>query len=44
VPAASTAVADVVDAFNRGLGQVAHDVAGWTLVSGEQHQRMGHKR
>ncbi len=44
VPAASTAVADVVDAFNRGLGQVAHDVAGWTLVSGDQHQRMGHKR
>jgi len=44
VPAASTAVPDVVDAFNRGLGQVAHDVAGWTLVSGEQHQRMGHKR
>jgi cholesterol transport system auxiliary component len=44
VPAASTAVADVVDAFNRGLGQVAHDVAGWTLVSGEQHQRMAHKK
>ena len=44
VPAASTAVADVVDAFNRGLGQVAHDVAGWTLVSGDQHQRMGHKQ
>lgn len=44
VPANSTAVADVVDAFNRGLGQVAHDVAGWTLVSGDQHQRMGHKK
>lgn len=44
VPAASTAVPDVVDAFNRGLGQVAHDVAGWTLVTGDQHQRMGHKR
>jgi len=44
VPAASTAVSDVVDAFNRGLGQVAHDVAGWTLVSGELHQRVGHKR
>jgi cholesterol transport system auxiliary component len=44
VPASSTAVADVVDAFNRGLGQVAHDVAGWTLVSGDQHQRTGHKR
>ena len=44
VPAASTAVPDVVDAFNRGLGQIAHDVAGWTLVSGDPHQRMGHKR
>jgi len=44
VPANSTAVADVVDAFNRGIGQVAHDVAGWTLVTGDQHQRMGHKR
>ena len=44
VPAASTAVADVVDAFNRGLGQVAHDVAGWTLVSGDAHQRAAHKK
>ena len=44
VPAASTAVPDVVDAFNRGLGQVAHDVAGWTLASGDQHQRTGHKQ
>ena len=44
VPAASTAVPDVVDAFNRGLGQVAHDVAGWTLVSGDAHQRAAHKK
>lgn len=44
VPANSTAVADVVAAFNRGIGQVAHDVAGWTLVTGDAHQRMGHKR
>jgi cholesterol transport system auxiliary component len=44
VPANSTAVADVVDAFNRGLGQIAHDVAGWTLVAGDQHQRTGHKK
>jgi cholesterol transport system auxiliary component len=43
VPANSTAVADVVDAFNRGLGQVAHDVAGWTLTTGDTHQRVGHK-
>lgn len=44
VPANSTAVPDVVDAFSRGLGQIAHDVAGWTLVNGDMHQRMGHKR
>ena len=44
VPANSTAIPDVVDAFNRGLGQIAHDVAGWTLVSGEQHERVGHKK
>jgi cholesterol transport system auxiliary component len=44
VPANSTAVADVVDAFNHGLGQVAHDVAGWTLVNGDMHQRTAHKR
>jgi cholesterol transport system auxiliary component len=44
VPANSTAVADVVDAFDRGLGQVAHDIAGWTLVNGDMHQRDGHKK
>lgn len=44
VPANSTAVADVVDAFNRGLGQAAHDIAEWTLVNGDMHQRTGHKR
>lgn len=44
VPANSTAVADVVDAFNRGLGQVAHDVAGWTLVTGDAYQRTTRKR
>jgi len=43
-PANSTAVADVVDAFNRGLGQVAHDVAGWTLVTGDAYQRTARKR
>lgn len=43
-PANSTAVADVVDAFNRGLGQVAHDLAGWTLESGDAYQRTVRKR
>jgi cholesterol transport system auxiliary component len=44
VPANSTAVPDVVDAFSRGLGQAAHDIAGWVLVNGDSHQRVGHKR
>ncbi|MFT3897058.1 MAG: ABC-type transport auxiliary lipoprotein family protein [Thermomonas sp.] len=44
VPAASTAVPDVVDAFSRGLGQVAHDIAGWTLTTGDMHQRTAHKK
>ena len=44
VPANSTAVADVVDAFNRGLGQTAHDIAGWALVNGDVHQRSAHKQ
>jgi cholesterol transport system auxiliary component len=38
VPANSTAVADVVDAFDRGLGQVAHDIAGWTLANGAMRE------
>jgi cholesterol transport system auxiliary component len=44
VPANSTAVADVVDAFDRGLGQAAHDIAGWVLVNGDMHQRVAHER
>jgi ABC-type uncharacterized transport system auxiliary subunit len=44
VPANSTAVTDVVDAFDRGLGQAAHDIAGWALVNGDMHQRVGHKK
>jgi cholesterol transport system auxiliary component len=44
VPAASTAVPDVVDAFNRGLGQVAHDVAGWTLENGAVRQGQARRK
>jgi cholesterol transport system auxiliary component len=44
VPANSTVVADVVDAFDRGLGQAAHDIAGWVLVNGDMHQRVGHRK
>jgi cholesterol transport system auxiliary component len=38
-PAASTSVADVVAAFDQSLATVAHDLAGWTLTSGDQHAR-----
>ena len=44
VPAASTAVADVANAFSRGLGQMAHEIAGWVLVNGDMHQRTGNER
>ncbi|QCO66925.2 ABC transporter [Luteimonas yindakuii] len=35
VPAGNTAVESVVGAFEQALAQVSHDVAGWTLVSGD---------
>ena len=38
-PATSTAVADVVDAFEQALGVVSHDLAGWVLNSGAAHER-----
>jgi cholesterol transport system auxiliary component len=34
VPATNTDPASVADAFGRALGQVAHDVDGWVLASG----------
>lgn len=36
-PAASTAVADVTNAFERALAALGHDLAGWTLASGQAH-------
>ncbi len=36
-PAAGTAVPEVVAAFERGLGTVTRDIAGWTLASGRAH-------
>lgn len=38
-PAASTSVADVAQAFEQSLSTVGHDIAGWTLVSGDAYQR-----
>jgi cholesterol transport system auxiliary component len=42
-PAATTAVADVVVAFETGLEALASDLAGWVLVSGDEHERTGHR-
>jgi cholesterol transport system auxiliary component len=38
-PAAGTAVPDAVAAFEAGLSQLATDMAGWTLATGEAHAR-----
>jgi cholesterol transport system auxiliary component len=38
-PAASTAVPDVVAAFEQALTATSRDIAGWTLMTGEQHAR-----
>ena len=39
VPAGGTATAHVAQAFSQALGTIAHDIAGWTLASGEAHAR-----
>jgi cholesterol transport system auxiliary component len=36
--AATTAVPDVVDAFEQALTAMSGEIAGWTLVTGEQHE------
>lgn len=41
-PAGGTAVPQVVEAFESGLGAIARDVAGWTLHSGGAHEGMAH--
>lgn len=38
-PAASPDIADVSQAFGQALGTVTHDIAGWILESGVEHQR-----
>lgn len=37
-PAASAEVRDVVAAFERSLATSTHEIAGWTLVSGDAHE------
>lgn len=41
-PTASTAVPDVVSAFEKALGQISHDLAGWVLSSGDAHEKGAH--
>ncbi|QNP41412.1 ABC-type transport auxiliary lipoprotein family protein [Lysobacter solisilvae (ex Woo and Kim 2020)] len=38
-PAATTAVPDVVAAFDEALAAVTGELAGWTLTTGEQYER-----
>jgi cholesterol transport system auxiliary component len=38
VPASGTQTAAVAQAFGTALGAIAHDIAGWTLVTGNAHQ------
>ena len=40
--ATTTAVPDVVSAFDRALSAVSGQIAGWTLQTGEQHERLLH--
>ena len=41
--AASSAVPDVVDAFERALTNVSRDITGWVLTQGDRHQRGAHR-
>lgn len=42
-PAAGVEVAKVADAFAQGLGALGHDIAGWTLQTGQAHQQQAHR-
>ena len=41
VPAAATDVGSVVQAFSQALGQLASDISGWALTSGQAHEDGG---
>jgi cholesterol transport system auxiliary component len=41
-PAATTAVPDVVAAFDQALAAMSGELAGWTLTTGEQYERTRH--
>lgn len=42
-PATSTAVPDVVDAFERALADLSGDITGWVLTQGTRHEQSAHK-
>lgn len=42
-PAATTAVPDVVAAFEQSLAAVSRDLAGWVLAAGEAHEGSAHR-
>lgn len=42
-PAAGVEVARVADAFGQALGALSREVAGWTLATGNEHQRTPHR-
>jgi cholesterol transport system auxiliary component len=41
-PAASIEVGRVAEAFGTALGTISREVAGWTLATGNEHQRQAH--
>ncbi|HSD17098.1 MAG TPA: ABC-type transport auxiliary lipoprotein family protein [Thermomonas sp.] len=42
-PATGTEVGRVAEAFGQALGTVSGEVAGWTLATGNEHQRQAHR-
>ncbi|MDQ3617683.1 MAG: ABC-type transport auxiliary lipoprotein family protein [Pseudomonadota bacterium] len=42
-PTASTAIPDVVVAFEKSLEAITRELAGWVLTTGEAHKRGAHK-
>jgi len=42
--AASAAVPDVINAFDRALTDISRDLSGWVLIEGDRHQRSAHPK
>jgi len=42
-PAAGIEVSRVAEAFGTALGTISREVAGWTLATGNEHQRQAHR-